>query len=103
MRNATIARPGKFASLKLATGVNGQSLVVRYTDGTSTTAAQSFSDWHTSQSFAGELIAASMSYRLLNGSPHVYHVYGIAVDPSKMSLTLPDNTWSRIRRHGCHR
>src|SRR5262249_54348124 len=51
----------------LAAAVNGsqanQSILVTYTDGSSTTFTQSFSDWHTPQSYSGESIVQTMSYR----------------------------------------
>jgi hypothetical protein len=67
--NATVALPmGQFSYMMLlATGVNGnqasQSLSVNYTDGTSTTYVQGFSDWSTPQNYAGEGVAATMAYR----------------------------------------
>jgi hypothetical protein len=59
---------GQFSGLRLlATGVEGnqtsQTFTVTYTDGTSSTFVQSFSDWFTPQKFAGESEGVAMAYR----------------------------------------
>ena len=102
LANTTLALPtGSFSKLSvLATGVRGNQLnhtfIVTYTDGTTATFKQNFSDWHTPQGYAGETTVLSMPYRLNeDGSKHTgtYSVYGytIALDATKtvQSLTLP--------------
>ncbi len=67
--SATIALPaGQYSTLAmLATGVNGdqiaQTFTVTYTDGTTSVATQSLSDWFTPQAYPGESKAVTMSYR----------------------------------------
>jgi beta-glucanase (GH16 family) len=70
VRNATVTLPaGQFATLMLlGTGVNGdqtsQTVKVNYTDGTSSTFTQTFSNWlNASQNVAGQSIAFSNPYR----------------------------------------
>jgi hypothetical protein len=100
----TIALPqGNYSSLMfLADGVNGNlanlTFTVNYTDGTSQTFTQSFSDWYTPQKYAGESIAVSTSYRILsNGTKQngPFNVYGykFALNSGKTvkSITLPNN------------
>jgi hypothetical protein len=94
---------GSFSTLAfLATAVNGnqpnQTFTVNYTDGTSDTFTQSLSDWHTPQAYAGESIAASMSYRdASDGSEHTgtydLFLYSFSLNPNKTvaSITLPAN------------
>jgi hypothetical protein len=85
--NKTLTLPaGNFSTLyMLATGVTGnqasQTVVVTYTDGTSTTFTQGFSDWFTPQSYTGESKALTQAYRLTsNGSAdnRPFYVYGYA-------------------------
>jgi fibronectin type 3 domain-containing protein len=95
---------GNFSSLMLlADAVNGNqtnlTFTVHYTDGTSQTFTQSFSDWHTPQKYAGESIAATNSYRdLSNGTTQsgTFDVYGyaFALNSSKtvQSITLPSDS-----------
>jgi hypothetical protein len=98
----TIALPqGNFSSLMfLADGVNGNqanlTFTVNYTDGTSQTFTQSFSDWYTPQNYAGESVAVSTSYRnVSNGTKQngPFNVYGykFSLNSSKtvQSITLP--------------
>jgi hypothetical protein len=99
----TIALPaGNFGSLKLlATGINGnqlgQSFVVTYTNGTTSTFKQSLSDWAQAQNYAGETVASTTSYRITpsggseNGSWHLYG-YSFTLDTTRTvkSITLPD-------------
>jgi hypothetical protein len=100
----TVALPsGKFSSLRmLAVGVNGsqemQTFLVTYTDGTSSTFAQSLSDWNAPQRFEGESIAASFSYRLQGDGGNdddTFHLfaYSFALDKSKVvsGISLPNN------------
>ncbi len=76
----------------------GQTLLVTYTDGTTDTLAQNFSDWFQPRNFPGEGRAVRMPYRLLaDGSkdPRTFYVYGygFALNASKTvkSVTLPNN------------
>ncbi len=94
---------GKFASLwLLAAAVEGnqmaQTMTVTYTDGTTQTLAQNFSDWYQPRNFPGESRAVKMDYRnMADGSrdPRVFfaYSYGFALDANKTvkSLTLPNN------------
>ncbi len=100
----TVTLPaGQFSTLNLlATAVNGnqasQAFVVTYTDGTTTTATQSLSDWYTPQSYAGESKALSMTYRLTptgatdNRTFYLYE-YSLAINNAKTvsSVALPGN------------
>jgi hypothetical protein len=101
---ATIPLPaGQYTTLNLlATGVEGaqtgQTFLVTYTDGTSTTITQSLSDWFTPQSYTGESKAVTMAYRLLpTGAKdaRTFNLYGysFAINSAKTvaSLTLPNN------------
>ena len=86
--------------LLLADGVNGAqnglTFTANYTDGTSSTFTQSFSDWAAPHSYAGESIAVSMPYR--DGSnggtgagPFYVYGYSFSLNASKTleSITLP--------------
>ncbi len=103
-KGQTITLPsGQFSSLKmLATGVNGnqssQALTVTYTDGTTSSFTQSFSDWVHPQSFSGESVAVTMAHRDINdGTTQVRTVdlygYDFALNSSKTvsAITLPNN------------
>ncbi len=94
---------GQYSTLQLlATGVNGdqasQTFTVTYTDGTTTTITQSLSDWFTPQSYTGESIVKTMTYRDTSagttsaGSPNLYG-YSFSINSAKtvQSLTLPNN------------
>lgn len=96
---------GKFSSLKmLGTGVNGnqpsQKFTVTYADGTTSSFAQSMSDWSTPQSYSGESDAAMMQYRdVSNGTEdnsQAYYLYGYSFSLNHMktakSITLPNNS-----------
>ncbi len=101
----TIALPaGRFNSLQLlGTGAQGtqaaQPLTVTYTDGSSTTFAQSFTDWYgTPTPNANEAEAIAMPYRNQpDGTKQQvqFNIYGytLALDPAKTAktLTLPKN------------
>jgi Glycosyl hydrolases family 16 len=103
VRNATITLPaGQFTTLMLlGTGVNGdqasQAVRVNYTDGTSSTFTQTFSNWlNASQNVAGQQIALTAAYR--NKSTGVkdnraFNLYGysFALTSTKTvsSLVLP--------------
>ena len=95
---------GSFNSLQLlGTGVDGAqslSFVVTYTDGSTDTLPQSFSDWANPQSEAGESIVLNMPYRNssggtkdLNTAVSVYN-YVLPLNETKTvkSLTLPSNS-----------
>jgi hypothetical protein len=102
--NTTIALPaGQYNTLKLlATAVHGsqtaQTLIVNYSDGTSTTLSQSLSDWFSPQNYAGESKAVTMAYRNNpdgtkdNRSFHLYG-YSFPINGAKTatSVTLPSN------------
>lgn len=100
----TVALPeGKFSSLEiLATGVEGgqesQVFTITYADGTSSSVAQSLSDWYASGGYKGESEAVVTPYRLeSDGSKdyRAFHLYGYAfpLDSNKMvsSIALPSN------------
>jgi hypothetical protein len=103
----TITLPaGNFNTLQLlGTGVQGnqtaQTFIVTYTDNSTTTNTQSFSDWCGSQSYAGESVAITMSYRNVStggadspsGGVYVYG-YTFSLDPTKTvkSIILPGNS-----------
>ena len=103
-----IVPPGNFASFwLLGSGVEGsqmsQSLTVVYTDGTTETLTQNFSDWFQPQGFAGESRALKMAYRNLpNGAkdsrPFYVYSYGFALNQSKKvkSLILPNNPYVKV-------
>ncbi len=100
----TITLPqGQFSSLVLlGTAVEGnqasQTLIVNYTDGTSTKFVQSFSDWFTPQKYHGESEGVAMAYRDFdNGTKdrrtfNLYE-YRLALNKAKTvrSITLPTN------------
>jgi len=102
--NTTITLPsGQFSTLSiLAAAVNVttsgivESFTVNYTDGTSTTLTQSFSDWFNPLGFGGESIAKSMAYRNTCGGgegtgPFDVYGYSFAINANKTvsTLTLP--------------
>jgi hypothetical protein len=99
----TIALPaGNYSRLRmLGSGVNGnqpsQSLVVTYTDSTTATYVQGFSDWFTPQNYSGESKAIPMGYRNSsngssseNNSLYLYG-YSFALNAAKtvQSVSLP--------------
>ena len=102
--NTTITLPaGQFSTLTiLAAAVNvtqtgiTETFKVNYTDGTSTTLTQNFSDWFNPLGFARESIAKSMAYRdVYNGTqntgPFDIFGYSFGINPNKTvsTLTLP--------------
>lgn len=99
---------GKYASLwLLGSGVEGnqmaQPLTVTYTDGTTETLSQNFSDWFLPQGFSGETRAVKMVHRNMadgskDGRPFYVYSYGFQLDHSKTvkSLTLPNNPYVKI-------
>ncbi len=95
---------GNYSQLRmLGTGVNGnqvsQPLVVTYTDSSTATFVQSFSDWYTPQGYSGEVKVLPMSYRnFTNGTSSegkTFYLYGYSfkLDPSKIvqSVQLPND------------
>ena len=102
--STTIALPaGNDTTLNiLATGVNGgqtgQSFVVTYTDGTTSTFKQNLSDWFAPQNYAGESQVLKMAYRIApsgatSAGPVYLYGYSFALNSAKtvQSLTLPNN------------
>jgi len=106
--NATVALPsGNYSVLyMIATGLNSaganQTITVTYTDGSTTSFAQSFSDWGASASYSGETIVSSTQYRVspAAGAPAAnsnaaagWDIYGysFSLDSTKtvQSVTLP--------------
>ncbi len=93
----------QFTTLKLlATGVNGnqpaQPFTVTYTDGTTSSFAQSLSDWYTPQNYAGESKAVSTTYRDNSTGTtdgRTFYVYGYSFNlnagKAVQSISLPQN------------
>jgi len=101
----TIPLPaGNFTSLQiLGSAVQGnqtaQNLIVTYTDNSTVTLSQSFSDWVYPQHYAGETLAISMPYRNNGGGSkdlftavNLYN-YNLTLDQTKTvkTLKLPGN------------
>jgi ABC-type transport system involved in multi-copper enzyme maturation permease subunit len=98
---------GQFTKLQLlATGVEGpalnQNITVTYTDGSTNTFTQNFSDWCSCSANPGEqpgeTLAVVMPYRISNSGtkddrPFYLYGYSFALNPAKtvQSLTLPNN------------
>jgi hypothetical protein len=95
---------GTFNSVQiLATGINGgqtfnNTFVVTYTDTTTVTFTQNFSDWANAQAYPGEFTAIKMPYRNLSsgGSQSLNMAvdgYFFPLDQTKtvQSITLPNN------------
>ena len=106
---AVVALPtGRYASLwMLATAVEGnqmsQVFTVTYTDGSTDTLAQNFSDWYSPGRFPGEGRAAPLPYRLTADGvkdTRTFYVYGYGfhLDPAKTvkSVTLPNNPFVKV-------
>jgi hypothetical protein len=102
--STTVALPaGNYSKLfMLATAVNGgqpgQTFIVTYSDGTTSTLTQSLSDWFTLQNYPGESIARTEDYRLnpdgsVDNETFYLYGYSFAIDAAKTvkSLTLPNN------------
>ena len=100
----TITLPaGRFNTLQLlATGVQGnqtaQMFTVTYTDNSTATFTQSFSDWANPHSYSGESTAFAMTYRDLNGggtqtlNVNVYgYTFNLDQTRTVKSITLPSN------------
>ena len=100
----TISLPaGHFNTLQLlGTAVDGSqpalAFTVTYTDNSTATFTQGFSDWADSQSYSGESVVSEMSYRNSSGSAQLLNVmlygYSFTLDPTKTvkSVTLPNNS-----------
>jgi hypothetical protein len=101
----TVTLPaGEFNTLQLlATGVNGsqylQTFTVTYTDNSTATFTQSFSDWVTPESYSGENTVIAMSYRNQNnGTSQAQYTtldgYIFTLDQTKIvkSIALPTNS-----------
>jgi len=100
----TTTSSGQYPSLiLLAAAANGnqtsQNLVIKYTDGSSSTITQNFSDWANPQHYQNEFTASSTGYR--NNSDGTsglltvnIYAYNIPLDPSKTfsSITLSRNS-----------
>ena len=101
--NTVLLPAGMYASLwMLGAAVEGnqmaQTFQVTYTDGTTQTLYQNFSDWFQPQRFPGETRAVKMAYRnLADGSrdarTFTLYSYGFALSSAKtvQSVTLPNN------------
>ena len=95
---------GRFNTLQiLATGVQGgqfaQTFIITYTDNSTATFTQSFSDWANQQANSGETTVFTMPYRDINsGGSEALNVsvdgYAFSLDQTKTvkSLTLPANS-----------
>lgn len=95
---------GNFGTLQiLATGVNGdqtaQNFTVTYTDNSTATFTQSFSDWANPNLYSGEFTIVPMPYRnSVSGTKQTLDVtvdgYVFTLDPTKTvkSITLPVNS-----------
>ncbi len=104
----TISLPtNRFTSiLMLAAAVNNaqlsQAFTVAYTDGTTASIVQSFSDWVSVTAYTNQTIAAVQPYRLLEGGVNssTTHVYGylFPLNNTKMvqSIKLPNNRYVDI-------
>ncbi|MGI4788669.1 MAG: basic secretory protein-like protein [Janthinobacterium lividum] len=103
-RGETVPLPaGSYSGLwLLGTAINGsqmgQMLTVTYTDGTTDTLAQSFSDWFHPDSHPGESRAVKMTYRNIatgekDARTFYAYSYGFALKSGKTvkSLALPNN------------
>lgn len=101
----TITLPaGQYNSLQLlAAGVNGsqqaQTFIVTYTDNSTATLTQSFSDWASPQSYPGEVTVVKMPYRVLSsGGTQTLNMavdgYVFTLDQTRTvkSITLPSNS-----------
>jgi hypothetical protein len=94
--------PGRYTAIKLLAlhwdGSATESFTLNYSDGSTQTLTQSFSDWFAPQNFAGESEAVSMSYRIIangrNGTGP-YYLYGYVFTPDYFktldSITLPSD------------
>jgi hypothetical protein len=89
---------GQFSELyMLATAVDGtqtgQTVIVTYTDGTTSQFTQSFSDWTNALGYPGELDPVTLSYEdtfkgMQNSGTFYLHEYTFALNPLKTAKTL---------------
>lgn len=96
---------GRYNALYLlGTGVQGnqssQTIVVTYTDGSTSTLTQSFSDWYTPQGYSREAIALRMAYRdfndgTQNNQKFNLYEYKLPINCNKTvkSIQLPENRY----------
>jgi hypothetical protein len=103
--STTIALPaGSYSTLNLlGTAAGGgaqpnQTIVVTYSDGSTSTFTQSLSDWLYPQGYAGETVVSTMAYRIsITGAqstgPVYLYGYSFALNSAKTvaSITLPSN------------
>ena len=103
--SATVPLPaGIYSSLNiLAAGVNGnqssQTFTVTYSDGTTSTFTQNLSDWAFPQSYSGETVVATASYRDQSGgtkdtatTAHLYgYTFTLNTNKTVSKITLPGN------------
>jgi hypothetical protein len=100
--NKVVTLPsGQYSTLEmLASGINGnqasQTVTVTYSDGTTSSFTQGFSDWFTPQNYAGEATAKAMAYRNTSAGTadnRTFNLYGytFALTSTKTvsSVTLP--------------
>jgi hypothetical protein len=90
---------GQFSTLRMLAAASGgsltQTLTVTYTDNSTTTITQSFSDYYSSSGFSGESIEKAMAYHdtYTGGSSNAVDLYGysFAINNAKTvkSITLP--------------
>lgn len=91
----------------LASSIEGshrnQTLTVQYTDGTSRSFKQNFSDWYLPEQFPGERRAIRMPYRntpdgTADRRTFFVYLYGFELDPSKTvrSVILPNDEGIRV-------
>jgi hypothetical protein len=108
-RGQGVALPaGSYGSLwLLGAAIEGnqmaQTLTVTYTDGTTETLHQNFSDWFQPQRFPGEARAVRMPYRVMadgTKDPRVFYAYayGFPLNPAKSvrSVTLPGSAFVKV-------
>jgi alpha-mannosidase len=76
----------------------GQTFVVTYTDGSTSTYQQSLSDWHSPQGYSGESTVTSMAYKLTvtgatHAGPYYFYGYTFVLNTAKIikSIALPNN------------
>jgi hypothetical protein len=95
---------GNYLAIRmLATAINGnqtsQGMVINYTDSTTSTFFQNFSDWFTPQNYVGESKAVIMGYRNTSGGGkdnRTFYLYGYSIPVNRakvvQSLQLPVNS-----------
>lgn len=108
LRGQTLEVVGKHKSIwLLGAAVDGAQrempIEVTYSDGTTTTFIQNFSDWYEPSDFPGESIAKKTEYRLMadgTKDPRAFYVYsyGFALDAEKaiQRIKLPNNPNIRL-------